>query len=247
MSARSAPVAAFFDLDGTLLSTSSALLYVKYLRRRPKGAGGPFDRMPFSALLKTLWYQVLYNSNRIDIERVAAESVRPLAGHPERAMIELCRTWFDESVAAFIRPEMPALIEAHRRAGHEICVLTASTPYVAIPLCERMGIKDWIASQLDVRDGTFTGDFVRPLCYGAGKIVHARRWAEARGIDIAGSFFYTDSITDLPMCEAVATPILISPDRKLRREGRRRGWKILDLRGDSGFAAPELVAPAARG
>lgn len=238
-----AAVAAFFDLDGTLLSTSSAILYVKYLRRRPKGSG-PFDRMPFSALLKTLWYQVLYNSNRIDIERVAVESVRPLAGHPERAMIDLCRQWFEEMVAAFIRPEMPALIDAHRRAGHQICVLTASTPYVTIPLCERLGIDEWIASRLAVRDGAFTGDIVRPLCYGPGKITHAREWAKARGVDVAKSFFYTDSITDLPMCEAVRTPILVSPDRRLRREGLRRGWRILDLRGESTFAVPDLVAPA---
>ena len=69
-------VAAFFDLDGTLLSASSAILYVKYLRRRPRGNGGPFDRMPLSALLKTVWYQILYNANRIDIDRVAVESVR---------------------------------------------------------------------------------------------------------------------------------------------------------------------------
>ena len=236
-------VAAFFDLDGTLLSTSSAILYVKYLRRRPKGAG-PFDRMPLSALLKTLWYQVLYNVDRIDIERVAEESVRPLAGHPERAMIELCEQWFEESVAAFIRPEMPALIAAHRRAGHAICVLTASTPYVTVPLCERLGIEEWIASRLEVAEGIFTGNIVRPLCYGAGKITHARAWAAPRNVEIEKSFFYTDSITDLPMCEAVGTPILVSPDRKLRREGRRRGWRILDLRGDSAFAAPDLVAPS---
>lgn len=144
-------------------------------------------------------------------------------------MIELCRAWFDEMVARFIRPEMPALIEEHRRAGHEICILTASTPYVTRPLSERLGIGEWIASQLEVADGAFTGDIVRPLCYGEGKIHHARVWAAPRGIDLAQSFFYTDSITDLPMCEAVGTPILVSPDRKLRREGRARGWKILDL------------------
>src|SRR5687768_10466576 len=104
--------AAFFDLDGTLVSTSTALLYVRYLRRAPKGPT-PFDRMPFSALVRTLWYQVLYNANRIDIDRVAAQSVAPLAGHPEHRMIELCTRWFHEMVARFIRPEMPALIEAH--------------------------------------------------------------------------------------------------------------------------------------
>ena len=232
--------AAFFDLDGTLLSTSSARLYVQYLRRRPKGKT-PFDRMPFSAIFKLAWYQILYNANRIDLERVALQSVRPLKGHPERAMIDLCRTWFEEMVASFIRPEMPALISAHRQAGHEICVLTAATPYVTRPLCERLGIGHWIASELEVVDGTFTGDVVRPLCFGRSKIELAGRWAASRGVDVKQSWFYTDSITDLPMCEAVARPILVSPDRRLRKEGQRRGWPILDLDGRSPFTAPDLA------
>lgn len=233
--------AAFFDLDGTLVSTSTALLYVRYLRRAPKGPT-PFDRMPFSALARTLWYQVLYNANRIDIDRVAAQSVAPLAGHPEHRMIELCTRWFHEMVARFIRPEMPALIEAHRAAGHRVCILTASTPYVTRPLGERLGIDDWIASRLEVVEGNFTGDFVRPLCFGAGKIHWAKAWADERGVDLARSWFYTDSITDLPMCEAVGKPVLVNPDRKLRREGAKRRWPVLDLDGRSPFKAPDLVA-----
>ena len=223
-------VAAFFDLDGTLLSTSSALLYVKYLRRRPKGPT-PFDRMPFRALLKTLWYQALYNANRIDIDRVVGQATNPLAGHAEARMVELCRDWFRETVERFIRPEMPALLDAHRQAGHRVCLLTASTPYVAVPLCERLGIEDWLATRLEVVDGMFTGEPVKPLCFGAGKIHWAAAWARERGIDLARSFFYTDSITDLPMLEAVGSPVLVNPDRRLRREGLRRGWPIHDLDG----------------
>ncbi len=237
-------IAAFFDLDGTVVSTSTAVLYVKYLRARPKGKT-PFDRMPFSALVKTLWYQVLYNANRIDIERVARESVAPLAGHAEREMIDLCRRWFGEMVERFIRPEMPALIAAHVRAGHDVCILTASTPYVTVPLCERLGIPHWLASRLEVRNGVFTGEFVAPLCYGAWKIDHAKAWAAPRGIDLARSWFYTDSITDLPMCEAVGTPVLVNPDRKLRRVGKKRGWSILDLGGKTPFHAPEIAGPMA--
>ncbi len=235
--------AAFFDLDGTLTTTSTAILYVRYLRRAPPGPT-PFDRMPLSALLKTLWYQVLYTANRIDIERVAAQSVAPLAGHPERRMIELCTRWFDEMVHRFIRPEMPALIEAHRAAGHRVCILTASTPYVTVPLSERLGVQEWIASRLEVVEGLFTGNLVKPLCFGAGKIHWASEWARERGVDLSRSWFYTDSITDLPMCEAVGTPVLVNPDRKLRREGKRRGWRVLDLDGRSAFHAPDLIVPS---
>lgn len=241
-----ARVAAFFDLDGTLLSTSSALLYVKYLRRRPKGPT-PFDRMPFSALVKALWYQVLYNANRIDVERVVAMATAPLRGHPESRMIELCTQWFRESVEAFIRPEMPGLLGAHRDAGHRICLLTASTPYVAVPLCSHLGIEDWIASRLEVTDGLFTGRPVTPVCFGAGKIHWAAQWALDHDIDLAQSFFYTDSITDLPMLEVVGHPVLVNPDRKLRREGRLRGWPVYDLDGVRPFLAPDLGLISASG
>ena len=234
-------VAAFFDLDGTVVSRSTAVLYVQYLRRRPKGPT-PFDRMPFSALLKTLWYQVLYNANRIDIDHVVRQATEPLAGHPEARMIELCTTWFREAVARFIRPEMPPLLEAHRLAGHRICILTASTPYVAVPLCETLGIEEWIASRLEVDvEGKFTGNAVKPLCYGAGKIHWAQAWARERGVELSRSFFYTDSITDLPMLEAVGHPVLVNPDRKLRREGTRRGWPVFDLDGKAPFTAPAFA------
>ena len=235
------PVAAFFDLDGTLLSTSSAMLYVKYLRRRPKGPT-PFDRMPLSAVFKAIWYQILYNANRIDMEGVAEQSIGPLAGHPESRMIELCTQWFAETVARFVRPEMPLLIDAHRRAGHRICILTASTPYVTVPLSQHLGVEEWIASRLEVIDGVFTGRLVKPLCFGRGKIHWAAEWARERGVDLRRSFFYTDSITDLPMLEAVGLPVLVNPDRKLRREGARRGWHTYQLDGRSPFKAPDLVA-----
>lgn len=233
--------AAFFDLDGTLLSASSALLYVKYLRTRPKGPT-PFDRMPFSALVKTVWYQILYNANRIDIDRVIHEATNPLAGHAEARMIELCTTWFRDVVERTIRPEMPRLLEAHREAGHRICLLTASTPYVAVPTCERLGIADWIASRLEVVDGVFTGRPVKPVCFGAGKIHWAKEWAEKNGVDLSRSFFYTDSITDLPMLEAVGNPILVNPDRKLRRAGASRRWPVYDFDGVRPFNPPRFVA-----
>lgn len=234
-------VAAFFDLDGTVTSVSTAVLYVKYLRKRPPGPT-PFDRMPLVSLLKTFWYQALYEAGRIDIDRVVLEATAPLAGHPEARMIELCDAWFGASVAPTIRPEMPALIEAHRRAGHVICLLTASTPYVAVPLAAHLGFDHWIASRLEVAaDGRFTGKPVSPVCYGAGKVHWAGAWALERGIDLAQSWFYTDSITDLPMLEQVGHPVAVNPDRRLRREAVRRGWPRYDLGGRAAFTAPDLT------
>lgn len=233
-------VAAFFDLDGTVTAVSTAVLYVKYLRRRPPGPT-PFDRMPLTSLLRTFWYQALYGAGRIDIDRVVLHATAPLAGHPEARLVELCDEWFRTDVAPTIRPEMPALLDAHRRAGHEICLLTASTPYVAAPLAAHLGFDHWIASRLEVDGGLFTGRPVMPVCYGAGKVHWAGAWALERGIDLSHSWFYTDSITDLPMLEQVGFPVLVNPDRRLRREGVRRQWPVYDLDGRGPFTAPALA------
>ena len=78
-----------------------------------------------------------------------------------------------------------------------------------------------------VRDGLFTGEAVRPLCYGAGKVHWVRELAERHGVDLASSYFYTDSVTDLPVLEPVGHPRIVNPDVPLRRVARRRGWPIL--------------------
>jgi putative phosphoserine phosphatase / 1-acylglycerol-3-phosphate O-acyltransferase len=80
-----------------------------------------------------------------------------------------------------------------------------------------------------VRDGRFTGEAVRPVCYGDGKMYWAERFAAAEGLELDQSYFYTDSITDLPVLERVGEPRVVNPDPRLRRLALRRGWPVLQL------------------
>jgi hypothetical protein len=86
-----------------------------------------------------------------------------------------------------------------------------------------------LVSRLVIENGRFTGDVHRPICYGAGKIHWAHRFAAEHDVDLAQSWFYTDSVTDLPMLELVGHPEIVNPDPRLRREARRRGWHVLEL------------------
>ena len=79
---------------------------------------------------------------------------------------------------------------------------------------------------------------MRPVCYGAGKTYWAERFAAAEGLDLARSYFYTDSITDLPVLERVGEPRVVNPDPRLRRAAMRRGWPVLQLRLGEMAAAP---------
>src|SRR2546428_6133936 len=126
----------------------------------------------------------------------------------------------------YIFPAMAEAVEAHRRAGHVPAILTSATRYLAEPLAADLGIRHVLVTQLVVRDGRFTGEAVRPVCYGAGKIYWAERFAQRHGIDLRRSYFYTDSVTDLPVLERAGEPPVGHPHPVLRRAAERRGWPV---------------------
>lgn len=217
-------VGAFFDVDGTLIARNSGPLYMRFLRRR-----GEIRRRD---ALRTLYLYVRYRLNLLDIEDAIEKSSVWIRGRSECAIAEHCRVWYRETVRQYLLPEMLRRIRVHKERGHVVALLSSTTNYLADPLAEDLGIEHRLVSRLVVRDGRFTGEVQRPLCYGAGKIHWARTFAAARGIDLAASFFYTDSVTDLPMLEVVGHPQVVNPDPLLRRTARRRGWEILQLRVD---------------
>jgi len=214
-------VAAFFDIDGTLISKNTGPLYMKFLRQR-----GQIRRRD---ALRTVYLYCRYKLGLLDIERAAASSSGWIRGRSEQAVAEQCRVWYRDMVRQYLQPAMVRRIASHREQGHVIALLSSSTPYLATPLAEDLGIEHLLVSRLVIENGRFTGDVHRPICYGAGKIHWARRFAEEHDIDLAASWFYTDSVTDLPMLELVGHPEIVNPDPRLRREAKRRGWNIMQI------------------
>ena len=214
-------VAAFFDIDGTLISKNSGPLYMKFLRRR-----GEIRRRD---ALRTIYLYLRYRLGLLDIEAAAASTSGWIRGRSEEAVAEHCRLWYRDMVRQYLQPEMVRRVQAHRAEGHVVALLSSSTAYLATPLAEDLGIEHLLVSRLVIENGRFTGDVHRPICYGAGKIHWARRFAEEHDIDLARSWFYTDSVTDLPMLEIVGHPEIVNPDPRLRREARKRGWNIMQI------------------
>ena len=207
--------AAFFDMDNTLLRVDSGMSWVRFLYRR--------GELPPRMVAKALYWQTLYKLALLDMDAVFTRLVEDLRGDSEADMIAKCEIWYRDHVAPEVAPAALVAVEHHRNAGHLIVLATGSTQYAARPVAHGVGIEHVLSSELEVDRGIFTG---RPaaFCFGQHKVTLAERWAERNGVDLAASYFYSDSYNDLPMLERVGTAIAVNPDARLRRHARRRGW-----------------------
>jgi phosphoserine phosphatase len=121
-------------------------------------------------------------------------------------------------------------MELHRASGRQIYIVSSSPEEVVRPLARHFGVSGVIATRAEVGpDGRYTGE-LEFYCYGAEKANAVRETARRAGIDLAGSYAYSDSITDMPMLESVGHPVAVNPDRELRRAAEERGWKVRDFR-----------------
>lgn len=214
-------VAAFFDLDRTLIGVNSGFLYALYEYRR-----GEISTLRF--LQASVWLG-LYHLSMIDIESAFATAVRHYRGERAEDLFELTAEFFEEEVVSSIQPGARKALRKHRRRDHPLVLLTASSPYMSRLAAKTWDLDDWICNRFPTDDeGRLHGTFERPICYGEGKVYRARHWAQQHDVDLDASYFYTDSYSDLPMLEQVGHPRVVNPDPRLRHAAQDRGWPIED-------------------
>ena len=214
-------VAAFFDLDLTLIDVNSGRLWARSELRE--------KRISIRQFAWAAIWAALYRLSLVDIKRALEQAVEHYRGVREEDLDLRTREWFAREVAGRARPKALEAVEEHRSRGHRLVILTSSTSYEATVACETWGFDDWLANRFPATDeGRLRGTIEQPVCYGPGKVTRAEAWADERGYDLDRSFFYSDSHTDLPMLERVGEPRVVCPDPRLRRVARRRGWPILE-------------------
>lgn len=218
---RSDRIAAFFDMDRTLLSDSSSVLWARYLRERGELSLG--DMMGLGLIM------LRHRLGMLDMVATTRKLVATLAERAEMEHIALTRLWFRDVVAGYVAAEGRRWLEGHRRLGHRIALITASPNYVADELATYLGLspQDVLATRFEVRNGLFTGQLVEPMVYGQGKVEAAQAYALRHGLDLAASYFYTDSIVDLPLLNVVGHPVAVNPDPPLRRMAKEQGWPVV--------------------
>lgn len=210
--------AALFDVDRTLVTVNTARLYVQWRMGERKVSW--LDYVRVSHVL------MQYTIGTLEPEGAARHAFRTVRGYSEERMREECLGWYTRVVRPHISGHGRREVAQKRSEGHVCAILSASTPYLTEPLAAELGIDHVLCTRLEVSDGLFTGGWQAPLCYGAGKVEHARRWAEQHGVDLKRSTFYTDSISDLPMLEMVGSPRVVNPDPRLRLVAARRRYPV---------------------
>ncbi len=218
------PSAAFFDLDKTIIATSSSAAF-----SRPFMREGLVTR---TDALRAAYAHFLFSVGGAD-ERQTSRL--------RDALSELVKGWevakvtaiVSETVHELIDPvvyqEALALIRRHQENGREVVIVSASGAELVAPIAELLGAEHWIASQMEIKEGTFTGE-ITFYAYGQSKAVAIRELAAERGYDLGSCYAYSDSITDAPMLSAVGNGFVVNPDRGLRRAAAKNGWGVLYFR-----------------
>jgi len=204
-----ARAAAFFDLDKTIIATSSATAF-----SRPFLAGGLLTRR---VMLRAAYAHLLFQMGGADQEQTERVRVQVAAIVTETV---------HESIDPAVYAEAVVLIREHQDAGRDVVVVSASGAELVRPIADLLGADDVIATHMQVRDGRYTGE-IDFYAYGAAKATAIEELAARRGYDLSASYAYSDSVTDEPMLSVVGHAFVVNPDRTLRRLAEERGWGVL--------------------
>lgn len=210
-------IAAFFDMDQTLVAGNSSLLYVQRAMAE--------ERAGMADLFKTVYYYLMYRLNRLSVDAILKPTLAGIRGQREAEFADFCGKIALRELVPRVAEQARTVLKWHQERGHRCVLLTAATGYLADPVAEAMALDGTLCTRLEVEDGLFTGKLgTFGLCYGQGKVRAARHWAETEQVALDRSFFYTDSASDLPMLRTVGIPVVINPDWSLGRVARKQGW-----------------------
>lgn len=234
--------AAFFDLDKTIIAKSSALAF-----SRPFFQQGLINRR---AVLKSGYAQFMFLLAGADADQMArmrAHLTALCAGWDVAQVSAVVAETLHDIVDPLVYAEATELIAEHRAEGTDVVILSASGAEIVEQIARMVGATRSVGTRMVAREGRYTGE-VDFYCYGENKAVAAREAAAEYGYDLARCRAYSDSITDLPLLEAVGHPTAVNPDRALRKEAALRGWPVLtfsnpvSLRSRISPSGPQIAA-----
>ena len=215
-----------FDLDNTLLAGDSDFEWAQFLIEQ-----GVLDREVYEA--RNLAFYEQYKAGTLDIHEFLNFQLKPLSRHPRSQLDAWHARFMQEKILPIITPKARELVARHAHDADLMAIITATNSFVTAPIARELGIANLIATEPEQSNGEFTGNVEGVPSFREGKITRLNEWLERSGVAwqaIQESWFYSDSLNDLPLLERVTKPVAVDPDATLRAHAEKHGWPVISLR-----------------
>lgn len=218
---------ALFDLDNTLLAGDSDYEWARFLIGK-----GVLDATEQAVRNQAFYDQ--YKAGTLDIDEFLDFQLAPLAAHPRAQLEAWLREFVAEAILPIITETARARVRQHLDKGDIVAVVTATNSFVTGPIVREFGIAHLVATVAAHDNGRFTGKPRGLPAFREGKVARVEAWLEAIGLHLGAferTWFYSDSLNDLPLLKHVSHPVAVDPDDTLRAHALAAGWPVLSLRG----------------
>lgn len=213
---------AIFDLDHTLINEDSDYLWGKYLVDHEIVEPDYYKK-------KNDQFYDDYQNGTLDIDEYLNFSLRPLKEHS----IKKLYAWREDYVKTIIEPTIAKnskrLIQDHKDKGHTLIIVSATNKFVTEPIAYLLGISNLLSTEPEIINNQYTGNYIGIPTFKDGKIKALNKWMKVHNHNLEGSYFYSDSINDLPLLEQVTHPIVVNPDERLKAISIENDWLEIDL------------------
>jgi HAD superfamily hydrolase (TIGR01490 family) len=236
-------VAAFFDVDNTMMQGASIFHLAKGLHRREFVT----TRQILSAAWKQAYFRIVGVEDPEHVAETRASALSFISGHAVAQLEELGEEIFDEAMAHRIWPGTRALAQMHLDQGERVWLVTAAPIEIARIIARRLGLTGALGTVAEHENGVYTGRLVGKMLHGPAKGEAVRALAAREGLDLAACSAYSDSFNDLTMLTLVGHPCAVNPDARLRSYARQHGWPVRDYRTGRKAARAGLAAGAVVG
>ena len=213
---------AIFDLDHTLIDGDSDYLWGEYMV-----ASGLVDETAYRARNEGFYRD--YQRGELDNDAYLKFALEPLTRHPLELLHRHRREYVDTWIRPLVRKGARALLEQHRERGDSLMIISATHRFITEPIAKMLQVPALLATEPEVAGDRYTGNYIGTATYREGKVEALNAWLGKRGGSLDGSYFYSDSINDLPLLEIVDHPHAVHPDEQLGAIAAARGWPVLDL------------------
>jgi len=217
---------ALFDLDNTLLAGDSDFEWAQFLIEKRV-----VDREVYEA--RNLEFYEQYKDGTLDIHEFLDFQLKPLSRHPRSQLDTWHNEFMTQKIKRLVAPGARKLIEQRMLNGDLCVIITATNSFVTAPIARMLGVSHLIATEPEQKDGEFTGQVAGIPSFREGKITRLESWLDDRNLtwlSFLESWFYSDSLNDLPLLIKVTHPVAVDPDSTLQSHAEKNNWPIISLR-----------------